>query len=211
MNTSQFLGYLTAKYTHEIRNIISIIGESVGLMNDIIQMDNKHALKHIDKLSSSIDMIEKQLQRASDLSTHLNRLSHSPDRELDQVDLDQSVTTIVALAERIARQHELNLLHVPAENKIFIETKPLYLMILIHGLIQCGIQLARQGDDLYIGTHSSDGNISLFINFSNDYDLASLESIITDETQKMLEDVCTPLEASFSFCSEPPGIIVYLS
>ncbi len=211
MNDSQFLGYLTAKYTHEIRNIFSIMGESVGLMKDILDMDYKKALKYLDKLSSSINMIEKQLQRGDELSTHLNRLSHAPDRDLDRVDLDQSIATVVALSERVVRQNELNLIHISAERKVFIETNPLKLMMLIHGLIQFVIQYARHGEDVSIGADSSNGKITLFIHFRSDSNVSDLSSDITAESQEMLRNLCAPLQASFSFCSESPGIIVHLS
>ena len=201
-----FMGKITAGYTHEIRNILSIMAESVGLMQDILSMDQDRMLQYKDKLSSSLAMIEKQIERGDALSTHLNRLAHAPDQDVGQIDLDQATGTMVALTQRFARRHHLQLRHIPAGKKIRIQTRPFALMMLIHGLIQCTVQAAPQDACLDIQTMFVQDKARLSIQCCNHLDPADFRTSITHEAWESLQALCSPVQAQAVLLTEEAGI-----
>lgn len=203
-----FMGEITAGYTHEIRNILSIIAESVGLMQDILSMDRERMLQYLEKLQSSLGKVDKQLERGEALSTHLNRLAHAPDREHGQVDLDEAAQTMVALSQRFAKRRQLQLNHLPAEGKVHIETKPVVVMMLIYSLIQAALQGAPQGTSLDVQTGLLDHRARLVILCANHIAPADFHAAIPAEAWEALEALCRSVQAEAKQLAEGPGIEV---
>ena len=104
-----FLAAMTASATHEVRNVLAIIKESAGLIEDLIQMGARRGGVDEEKVGRAVDRIELQVKRGADILTNLNRLSHTLDQERATVDLEQEVEQTVFLSQRFARKkgHEV--------------------------------------------------------------------------------------------------------
>ncbi|MEJ2186570.1 MAG: hypothetical protein P8Z36_11600, partial [Gemmatimonadota bacterium] len=97
-----FVARLTAGATHELRNVLAIVKESAGLVQDLLAM-GASADGRADK---ALGRIETQVGRGAELLTSLNRLAHGLDRDEDAVDLGEAVEHAVVLCQRYARQRE---------------------------------------------------------------------------------------------------------
>lgn len=140
-NTIAFFGKMTANLTHEVKNILAIIQESAGLMEDIMAISPLSQGKYQEKFDNSMATIKGQLQRGMDLTTQFNRFAHLPDRSCAELDLAQSVRQFCTLSERFARLRHIGLeagSGPPAGGPGSLKTNPILLfMAMFHGLESC--------------------------------------------------------------------------
>jgi hypothetical protein len=130
-----FLGRMTAGFTHEMKNVLAIIRESVGLMEDLLLMSKDSGFPHLERFSRAVSTIQAQVRRGVELSTRLNRLAHSPDTPTATVDLNVMVDQLVLLTERFARLKGVALKVVPSSETLHLLTSPVRLqMALLAGL-----------------------------------------------------------------------------
>ena len=74
----RFFGTITASVTHELNNILSIVDQSAGLIEDFLAMPDSMALTE-EKLKQIIGKIRKNSQRGIGVVKHLNTFAHSTD------------------------------------------------------------------------------------------------------------------------------------
>ncbi|MEW6350933.1 MAG: hypothetical protein AB1646_17895 [Thermodesulfobacteriota bacterium] len=129
-----FMGKVTAAATHEMKNVLAIIKESVGLMEDIIAMTKDDSLPHRDKFVRSLARIMEQVARGVDLSTRLNAFAHSSDEARARVDLNRAVEQSAFACHRAARLHKITLKPVPCSEPVEIDVDPMGLQMV---LFQC--------------------------------------------------------------------------
>ena len=122
-----FFGRITAGITHEIKNVLAIIQESSGLMEDIIDVSENDAFLHKDKFIKSLDRIRRQIQRGIDITTCLNRFAHSPDHSPISLDLNDITQQMILLAARFARLKNVVLESSPSDPPLVIKTDPVFL------------------------------------------------------------------------------------
>ena len=122
-----FFGRITAGITHEIKNVLAIIQESAGLMEDVLEVAEDSAFAHKDKFIKSLDRIRRQIQRGIDITTCLNWFAHSPDRTPVSLDLNETSQQMVLLASRFARLKNVALETSPSDPPIVITSDPVSL------------------------------------------------------------------------------------
>jgi signal transduction histidine kinase len=99
-----FIGRITADATHELRNVLAITKESAGLIADIVTSPDHVGTRETDKVLRTVQRIEAQVKRGSELLTSLNRFAHSLDRTADVVDLKSAVREAATLCRWVARK-----------------------------------------------------------------------------------------------------------
>ena len=99
-----FLGKITAGITHEIKNVLAIIRESSGLMEDLLSLAQQETFAHGEKFSNALSTIHEQVNRGVELVNRLNRLAHSPDEPEARVDLNEQVKDIDIQADNFLHQ-----------------------------------------------------------------------------------------------------------
>ncbi|MFO8175629.1 MAG: hypothetical protein R6T96_15180 [Longimicrobiales bacterium] len=99
-----FLAIMTAGATHEVRNVLAIIKESAGLIEDMVYLFEKKGKLDREKLHRAVDRIDTQVKRGADLLTSLNRLSHTLDSDTTPLELNEEVAQVGFLSQRFARK-----------------------------------------------------------------------------------------------------------
>ncbi|MGM0453342.1 MAG: hypothetical protein ACQERN_09285 [Thermodesulfobacteriota bacterium] len=134
-----FFGRIAANMTHEVKNILAIIQESAGLMEDITAIAPLSEERFQGKFNNAMDSIKTQLQRGMDLTTRFNRFAHLPDYQQAQLDLAEVVPQLRILAERFARLKHIELAAAdPSEKGLFVTTNPIRLyMVLFFSVESC--------------------------------------------------------------------------
>jgi len=127
----QFYGTITASVSHEIKNVLAIINENAGLLEDFTLMADRG--KPIDpaRLKIMAAAVKKQIGRADGILNNMNRFAHSIDEIFSEVDLNQTIEQFTALTERFASMRGVKVdLQIPA-SPITIRTAPFLLMNLL--------------------------------------------------------------------------------
>jgi len=95
-----FFGKIGADVTHEMRNVLSIVGENAGLLDDQLALaENGKSLDHenLKKLSARIT---RQVARGTRTMERFSRFAHAADEEAASSDMTAITETVAVLAER---------------------------------------------------------------------------------------------------------------
>ncbi len=142
------MGRITAGMTHEVRNVLAVIRESSGLMEDLLSLVPEGTFKHREKFLSVIATIQDQVNRGVDLATQLNRFAHSMDEPVATVDLNAVSALIVALMQRFARLRQVELHSSPCPRPALCRTDPFRLQMVLAASIDFCLDGLGKGDRL---------------------------------------------------------------
>lgn len=140
-----FLAVMTASATHEVRNVLAIIKESAGLIQDMVHLFEKKGSLDRDKLHRTVDRIDTQVKRGADLLTSLNRLSHTLDSRTTTVELNSEVRELVFLSQRSARKRRQNLKVLFGDRDIPLTLNQLHLDMVLFSALGLLLDSLREG------------------------------------------------------------------
>jgi C4-dicarboxylate-specific signal transduction histidine kinase len=99
-----FIARMTASTTHELRNVLAVVKESAGLVEDLVLASPQQKALNPEKLLHAARRIDAQVGRGAALLTALNRLAHGLDHAEETLDLGQQTEQATFLCQRFARQ-----------------------------------------------------------------------------------------------------------
>lgn len=134
-----FVGKVAAGLSHEIKNTLAIINESVGLMGDLLSKEAPDNWQAYPRLKSIIPSIEEQVQRSAVIVKRLNRFAHSSDKPVTSLDLNELVQEITTLAQRFARLRGVKLEVELASEPLVIHSDPFRIQQVIFAFIERGL------------------------------------------------------------------------
>ncbi len=163
----RFFGRVAAGFTHELKNVLAIVKETAGLMEDLLAMTPEGAFPHQPRFERGIKTILDQISRGVDLSSRMNRFAHSPDHSLAQVDLNEMVEQVCLLAERFARIKGVTLTAAMAEKPPMVLSSPVKVLLSIFKAYECCWNHLASGS-VVLGTVVSDPEPMLKVSWSGD-------------------------------------------
>ena len=143
-----FLGKITAGITHEMKNVLAIIKESAGLMEDIMSISPEAIILYQEKFRNSMIKIKDQIQRGVELTDRLNKFAHSTDEAVAKIDLHETVEQLIALSQRFVRLKNVVLKADPPEQpgrQTTIVTRPVQLLMAMFTVIECCLSAMPAG------------------------------------------------------------------
>ena len=135
-----FIGRITASTTHEFRNVLAIVKESAGLIEDLLGNGSPGGPEQAERLLKVVHRIDAQVGRGAELLSHLNRFAHCIDRSLNGVDLDQEVGQVVFLSQRLAREGRHRLEVSPGAENMTVMIDSLLFQMALFTAIECCIE-----------------------------------------------------------------------
>lgn len=127
----QFFGSVTASISHEIKNVLAIINENAGLLEDLALMAEKGRPLEIERVKTLAGKVKDQVRRGDEIIKNMNRFAHSVDSFVERVDLDEVLSLVIKLAHRPASMKGVRLEARVSTNRILITTIPFLLINLI--------------------------------------------------------------------------------
>lgn len=127
----QFYGKMSASISHEIKNVLAIVNENAGLLNDLVMMAERGMAIEPQRLVGIAETVGKQVRRADEIAKNLNRFAHSADRLWAEVDLVERLELALALAGRFACNRGIRLEFSPPSATPPVVTSPFFLLNLI--------------------------------------------------------------------------------
>ncbi len=150
-----FMGKVTASLSHEIKNTLAIINESVGLMGDLLRKDAPDDWPQYSRLTNLIGSIEEQVQRSAAIVKRLNQFAHSMDKSLVDLDLNETVKQTVILAQRFATLRRVNLETKLDSEPLHLQSDPFRLLYVIFGFIERAINCSPREAEVTVKTDRS--------------------------------------------------------
>jgi C4-dicarboxylate-specific signal transduction histidine kinase len=157
----QFFGKMTASISHEIKNVLAIINENAGLLEDFALMAEGGAAIEPERLKTLSHALMKQVERADTIVKNMNRFAHSTDASLQTIDLDDVMRLLTALSNRIAVTRGITLNLKLNESAMTIRTSPFLLMNLLWLCLDFAIDAAGEGRAVELATQKADAEVHI--------------------------------------------------
>jgi signal transduction histidine kinase len=207
-----FFGKITAGITHEIKNVLAIIQESSGLMEDILDVTENGTFSHKDKFIKSLNRIHRQIQRGIDITSCLNRFAHSPDQCPASLDLNEIAEQMVLLASRFARLKNVVLESSPSDPTLIIKSDPVSLEMALFESIEILLSIIGSGGKITLSPRKIENKCLLGIGYENtvlskeDF----LAKISSNERWASLQEIMAYLGGTAKVFGLAPEILLYL-
>jgi len=141
-----FIGKMTAHTTHEFMNVLAVIRETSGLMEDLLALSGDASLPYHEKLSKTLTTIARQVSRGMKISAMLNKFAHSMEEGEAWVEVNDLLDQLSILMQRSTGLKQVNLTIGPLESPMDIRIDPFRLQwILVTCLEHCLDRTARGG------------------------------------------------------------------
>jgi signal transduction histidine kinase len=172
-NALKFFGKMTASISHELKNVLAIINENAGLMEDLCAMAEKGRPVDPSRIKTAAGKMIKQVHRGDGIIKTLNKFAHSVD-ELDcDVDLNNILMLVSCLSERIALMRGINLETENMPEPVIICTNLFMLETLIWLFLDFAMDAAGEGKT--VSVTAGKRNENAVIRFSKLKGLAGMQ------------------------------------
>ena len=160
----QFFGTMTASISHEIKNVLAIINENAGLMKDLTLMAEQGRPLNLEKVKTISDRFGQQVKRADKIVKSLNQFSHTIDEGVKQVDVSESVSLVISLANRFIAMKNVSVDFQMPKTTIAINTNPFFLNNLLWFSLDFALNFP--GKDRTICIECKNDDSTVFIEFT---------------------------------------------
>lgn len=134
----QFFGKISAAVSHDLKNVLAIINEKAGLLEDFCLMAQRGKPIDPERIDAVTAQVKGQVRRADKIIREFNRFAHTTDHPVASVDLNACIANLVQLAQRLIAGLAVRVAVQPNPGPVMVNTRPL----LAQALIWSGIQWA---------------------------------------------------------------------
>ncbi|UCG20246.1 MAG: HAMP domain-containing histidine kinase [Deltaproteobacteria bacterium] len=174
-----FMGKVAASLSHEIKNTLAIINESVGLMGDLLGKDAPGDWPPYSRFTNLLASIEEQVQRSADIVKRLNQFAHSMDKSLAELDLNEKVRKTVMLAQRFATLRRVNLETQLASEPLHLLSDPFRLLYVIFGLIERAINSSPKDAEVKVKTERSGERLQVTVTDQGTFEAGKIRALVS--------------------------------
>jgi signal transduction histidine kinase len=126
-----FFGKVNASISHELKNILAIISEAAGLLQDLTEIAAKGQKIELEMLKTCSQDIIEEIQRGFATIKQMNKFAHSVDEPVKKVQLAETVDLMIALAKFLSFASNIQFDPVPEDAPVVL-TRPFRLQNLIY-------------------------------------------------------------------------------
>ncbi|MFH1625312.1 MAG: hypothetical protein ABID54_09195, partial [Pseudomonadota bacterium] len=161
-----FIGKVAASLSHEIKNVLATINESLGLMGDLFMKADQNKVPDLMRLIELNMNMREQIKGGVEIVNRLNRFAHSMDEQVAQSDLNNVVALTVDIAKRLARLKRVGLETKLADNPVNIQMDPFKVEQIAFGCIEYLLNLPTKKNRITLALEEIKGDAIIII--SND-------------------------------------------
>ncbi|WP_054693217.1 hypothetical protein [Desulfosarcina cetonica] len=96
----RFFGEISASISHELKNVLAIVNENAGLLDDMVRMSEQGLCLAPERVSRAALSIIRQVARGDRIIKNMNRFAHSADLPREDLDIREVVDFIPELTAR---------------------------------------------------------------------------------------------------------------
>ncbi|KAF0188160.1 MAG: histidine kinase A domain-containing [Desulfobulbaceae bacterium] len=162
-NGLQFFGKVSASISHEIKNVLAIINENAGLLEDLSIAAQRGAAIDPERLNRACQQFSKQIRRADVIIKNMNQFAHSVDQFAAPVDLYNTTELVSNLAGRLAAMRKVTLQVIPPLSPVVIDSNPFLLENLIWLVLEYALDSTSEALTLTLAPEKNDSGTRLRI------------------------------------------------
>ncbi len=203
----QFFGKMTASISHEIKNVLAIINENAGLLEDLALMSDRGAALEPQRLKNISRAVMKQVSRADAIMKNMNRLAHSVDESIKTIDLNDILELVVALSHRFAAMRDVSVDPKLGEGPMMVRTSPFLLMNLLWLCLDFAMDAVAEDKIVELVTQKTEAGIQVFFKRLGGLAGAPLKPFPTE----LEKGLCDLLRAELEVSTGNQGIVVRIA
>jgi len=158
-----FFGAVTASVSHELNNVMSIIDQTAGLLQDMIAAEREGTPINIERLAGAGHAVQVQTERGLGIIKRLNRFSHSADETCTEFDVAEVLGNLVELCRRLANLKYVQLDLESCAERPKLVGSPFFVQAAVFLSLRLALAAAKRDDAIgvSIGTDGSDVVVTL--------------------------------------------------
>jgi len=207
-----FLGRITASVTHDIQNVLAIIKETSGLMEDFFLMQKTGGLEDIeDRLDKCIKTIKKQAYRGVSLTSGLNGFAHTADSSQATINIFKILKRMISIAERLFKQKGVDVSILECENPCSIVTDPVLFQLIAFLCIECFIDNFETKSPITLEIQSSDNRKAIkFLYHDDTLNNKDYNPKITQSPQwTKINTLCGQIRLTAEIAADSPAVLIF--
>lgn len=144
----QVFGKISAAVSHDLKNVLAIVNENAGLLDDLALRAAKGGEIPLDRLNVATSRMLKQVKRGDAVLKNLNRFAHTTDAPLLQGNVAETVALMVDLAGRQAAMRETVITVAP--DAAMVSTCLVYLESFVYLLLRHALEVLPRKESVEI-------------------------------------------------------------
>ena len=192
----QFFGKTSASISHELKNVLAIINENAGLLEDFTAMEDRGIPIDPARLKVMAAAVQNQIGRADGILKNMNRFAHSADQTVTAIDLAQTIELIIALTARFAAMKGIQVDRQLPQNPVTFQTSPFLLMNLLWLCLDFAMSASGDEKRVELITEETDNNIWIKFRKLTGLTKELLENFPSERERKLLEDLAAILSTN---------------
>jgi light-regulated signal transduction histidine kinase (bacteriophytochrome) len=202
----RFFGKVSASISHEIKNVLAIINENAGLLEDLSFAAQRGAAIDPERLNRACQQFSKQIRRADGIIKNMNQFAHSVDQFAAPVDLCNTTELVCNLAGRLAAMRKITLQVIPPHAPVVIDANPFLLENLIWLGIEYALENTSEALSLTLAPEQNDSGTSLRIT-----GIDGLSEDFTDKLPAGCKDLLSASNAHLAVDTARKTLIIHLA
>ncbi|MEJ2076813.1 MAG: hypothetical protein P8020_00365 [Acidobacteriota bacterium] len=145
-----FFGVITTSMTHELANVILIIEQIGGLLEDLLEKHRAGQPVSCERLSVIEDRLSRQTRRASTLIRNLNRFAHGIDQRILEFDLNSLVRELLGVSSRFADSRGVKVESLYSREEIRMRSDPFALQQAVFAGLRRAFSICGPGNSVQV-------------------------------------------------------------
>ncbi len=203
----QFFSRISTSISHEIKNVLAIVNENAGLLEDYAIMADRGKPIDPERLRVMAHAVKRQIKRADGIIKGMNRLAHSVDYTVTTVSLNETIELIIALTARLAAMKNVQVDFQLPQYPVKFKSAPFFLLNLLWLCLD--FSMSASGDEKRIELVVEPAQNSVRIRFRRLAGLTAvmLETFPSDQEKNLLD----MLEAELIVEQDRKEVVIHLS
>jgi len=201
-----FFGEITASVTHELQNVLAIIKENSGLMEDILLMGQSSESELGERLHKSLGSIKKQVSRGVNLTSKLNGFSHTTDHVEAHININEILKRLIFLTGRITKLKGVEITIKETEKQPSLLADPVLFQVAAYLCVKCLVNILKP--NAKISVIVADGTIKFRCGNTDTQGNDLVEKIISSPKWAEINRTCRQIDLKAEVTTGLPGIIL---
>ena len=155
-----FFGITNRLISHELKNILAIISETLGLIDELLELSDKGTELEPGKLQSLSESVIEEVQRANSIIRSMNTFAHSVDEFIREVDVNQILNLMIEITRLDSALKNATIRLVEKEG-CAIYTSPFFLEKLIYNVMNFSLSDAGSEKEIRVSSDSDDKGVRI--------------------------------------------------
>jgi hypothetical protein len=191
-----FFGRVTAGATHQINNVLSILNELHGLIEDLSDPARRGPPLSAEKLADITARCQRQITRGVGYVDRLNAFAHTVDEPGARLDPVEIVEIVARLADRPAKLRRATLTSEAAEGLPAVETHPFRLVRAVYTAVELALQDAGRGTAVVLRAERHDSGVAMVVESSGPVAPAAETVDMVSELHHLVEELAGRVEVT---------------